>query len=102
VTRYSCGHVTRYSCGHVTRYSCGHVTRYSCGHALDEAALHYIQCRPPPSVGGGNLFTSVHDAMLREVANMLCTVYAHRQVVAEDYVGAMSLSPLRRPDMGNG
>jgi hypothetical protein len=75
------------------------VTRCSCGHALDEAATHYIHCRGAPGVGGGNFFTSVHDAMLREVANMLRTVYPRGQVVAEDYVGAMSYSPLHRPDV---
>jgi hypothetical protein len=50
-------------------------------------------------VGEGNFFTSIHDAMLREVANMLRTVYPRGQVVAEDYVGAMSYSPLHRPDV---
>jgi hypothetical protein len=75
------------------------VTRCSCGHALDEAATHYIHCRGAPGVGGGNFFTSIHDAMLREVANMLRTVYPRGQVVSEDYVGAMSYSPLHRPDV---
>jgi hypothetical protein len=37
--------------------------------------------------------------MLREVANMLRTVYPRGQVVLEDYVGAMSYSPLHRPDV---
>jgi hypothetical protein len=69
------------------------VTRCSCGHALDEAAMHYIHCRGAPGVSGGNFFTSIHDAMLREVANMLRTVYPRGQVVSEDYVGAMSYSP---------
>ena len=75
------------------------VTRCSCGHALDEAATHYIHCRGAPRVGGGNFFTSIHDAMLREVANMLRTVYPRGQVVSEDYIGAMSYSPLHRPDV---
>jgi hypothetical protein len=75
------------------------VTRCNCGHALDEAATHYIHCRGAPGVGGGNFFTSVHDAMLREVANMLRTMYPRGQVVAEDYVGAMSYSTLHRPDV---
>jgi hypothetical protein len=61
--------------------------------------MHYIHCRGAPGVGGGNFFTSIHDAMLREVANMLHTVYPRSQVVAEDYVGAMSYSPLHRPDV---
>ena len=50
-------------------------------------------------MGGGNFFTSVHDAMLREVANMLRSVFPRGQVVAEDYVGAMSYSPSHRPDV---
>jgi hypothetical protein len=37
--------------------------------------------------------------MLREVTNMLRTVYPRGQVVAEDYVRAMSYSPLHRPDV---
>jgi hypothetical protein len=68
------------------------VARCSCGHALDEAATHYIHYRGAPGVGGGNFFTSIHDAMLREM-------YPRGQVVAEDYVGAMSYSPLHRPDV---
>jgi hypothetical protein len=66
---------------------------------LGEAATHYIHCCGAPGVGGGNFFTSIHDAMLREVANMLRTVYPRGQVVAKDYVGAMSYSPLHRPDV---
>jgi hypothetical protein len=50
-------------------------------------------------VDGGNFLTSIHDAMLREVANMLRTVYPRGQVVSEDYVGAMSYSPLHRSDV---
>jgi hypothetical protein len=57
------------------------VTRCSCGHALDEAATHYIHRRGAPGVGGGNFFTSVEDAMLREVTIMLRTVYPRGQVV---------------------
>jgi hypothetical protein len=64
-----------------------------------ESATHYIHCRGAPGVGGGNFFTSIHDAMLREVANMLHTVYPRGQVVSEDYVGAMSYSPLHCPDV---
>jgi hypothetical protein len=75
------------------------VTCCSYGHALDEAATHYIQCRGAPAVGGGNFFISIHDTMLREVANMRCTMYPRGQVVAEDYIGAISYSPLHRPDV---
>jgi hypothetical protein len=70
-----------------------------CGLQLDDEACHYIHCRGGSGIGGGNYFTSVHDAMLREVVDMLRTVHPRSRVVAEDYVGAMSYSPLHRPDV---
>jgi hypothetical protein len=73
--------------------SCG-----SCGRPLDDAASHYIHCRGGSGVGGGNYFSSVHDAMLREVVEMLRSVYSRGRVMAEDFVGSMSYSPLHRPD----
>jgi hypothetical protein len=42
-----------------------------------------------PGVGEGNFFTSIHDAMLREVANMLRTVYPR----------VLWFSPLRECDL---
>jgi hypothetical protein len=59
------------------------VTRCSCGHALDEAATQYIHCRGAPGVGGGNFFTSIHDAMLVQSAGRV-----QRQLMQQARAGA--------------
>ena len=71
----------------------------SCGRPMDAQACHYVHCRGGVGVGGGNYFSSVHDALLRDVAEMLRSVYSRGRVTTEDYVGSMSYSPLHRPDV---
>ena len=77
------------------RRACG-----SCGTRLDEPATHYVHCRGGAGAGGGNYYSSLHDAMVAVVADMLRTVYGGRgRVVVEDHVGAMHYSPHHRPDI---
>jgi hypothetical protein len=74
------------------------------GHALDEAATHYIRSTGaaghPGWVGATSSPPSMMPCSVRWRTYMLRTVYPRGQVVSEDYVGAMSYSPLlHRPDV---